>query len=120
VLIVMNSDGSGQTLADEHGDDSPRWSPDGTKLTFGRTVSGGHDIHKGTLGTYNTITTDTAIVSGGYDFDPAWSPDGTKVVYDHLDTSTGGSQLYIANADGSNPQLVGDSDSGYTSQCCCP
>ena len=37
---------------------------------------------------------------------PAWSPDGTKIAYTRLDESLNKRELWVVNADGSNPSRV--------------
>jgi dipeptidyl aminopeptidase/acylaminoacyl peptidase len=37
---------------------------------------------------------------------PAWSPDGTKIAYARVDERLGTGELWIVNADGSNPAKV--------------
>lgn len=44
-------------------------------------------------------------------FWPRISPDSTKMVYTSLDPDAGTSELYLANADGTNPQVINTGDS---------
>jgi TolB protein len=46
--------------------------------------------------------------SDSNDIDPAWSPDGSKIAF--VSSRSGKPQLYIMNADGSNPRQVTDID----------
>ena len=40
------------------------------------------------------------------EFSPSWSPDGTRLVYDALYSSTGSSDLYVVNADGTGRKRI--------------
>ena len=83
-LCVANSDGSGVTRIREEGYegvyiwDSPRWSPDGTKIAF-------HGYAESTVWLFVVNGTTGALESyfnfGGYYVKPyAWSPDGRYVL----------------------------------------
>jgi TolB protein len=76
-------------------DDSPRWSPDGTKIVFSSTRAGNDEIFMiNADGTNPTnITRNKAA-----DWAPRWSPDGTKIAF--VSDRGGESKLCIMNADG--------------------
>ncbi len=78
------------------------WSPDGTRIAFQMWRQGRFDIY--TIqpdGSHLTqLTFDNA-----QNADPRWSPDGTMISYSALDGSDH-YQLYVMNADGSDPHLV--------------
>ena len=42
------------------------------------------------------------LTSDGMNSEPAWSPDGSRIAFVHSDGNSGGSQIYVMNADGSN------------------
>jgi WD40-like Beta Propeller Repeat len=95
-IWVMNADGSGQTNLNTDGDD-PDWSPDSTKIAFGR--AGTHIIIINADGSGG----ETELDPGDANWDPSWSPDGTKIAFvkevDECDW-----QIYVMNADGSGSQ----------------
>jgi Tol biopolymer transport system component len=78
-IFIVNRDGTGlrqltpEVAAGEgyQYDDTPSWSPDGTRLVFSRT------------GVLSLINADgTGLISTGVlGQDPAWSPDGTQIAY---------------------------------------
>ncbi len=100
-IYVMNAvDGSNvQRLTfDTNVDIHAAWSPDGSKIAFTSTRdSGGGDIY-----VMNADGTgQTARTSDGFSRRPAWSPDGSKIVFESR--RTGSDELFVMNADGSNP-----------------
>lgn len=97
-IFVINVDGTGLrqvspeiSETDYKYDDGPTWSPDGSRIAFGRS------------GALHVINADG---SGLTAFDtpelanyPDWSPDGTRIAYQGDATQ----DIYVRNADGSNP-----------------
>lgn len=90
-------------------DGSPSVSPDGSKIAFIRTKNVTSDMY-----VVNSDGTQEHRVLTDIGADPpAWSPDGTKLAFPRI-TNTGGPrtrEIYIANADGSNPQQLTTNDS---------
>jgi Tol biopolymer transport system component len=113
-LVVMNSDGSGQTVILPSRASPfteylwPVWSPDGSKIV----------LIKGTAGASNIATVNPdgtgyrALTTGGVDYFPTWSPDGSKIAYEN-DSGSAGGQIYMMNSNGSNQHLVAGFDSGF-------
>jgi Tol biopolymer transport system component len=89
-------------------DDSPVWSPDGTKIAFVKTdISSDRDgyseIHvMNADGSNQTRLTKNSIEDKG----PNWSPDGSKIVF------SSGNDIYVMIADGSNQIKLTDSPGG--------
>ena len=102
-VYVVDADGNNQTnlTNDDEQENYPAWSPDGSKIAFMRVIPGGtfdiFTINPDGSGLTNlTQSTQT-------ERDPAWSRDGSKIVY------TRNSQIFVMNADGSNPSpLLGN------------
>jgi len=92
-ISIVNADGTGlRQLSpdDAQGffDESPTWSPDGTRLAFTRN-SFLHVINVDGTGL-------TALPNEDMASNPSWSPDGQRIAY-----SSGG-EIHMRNADGSN------------------
>lgn len=101
-IYVMNSDGTNQTRLTNNSvsDESPVWSPDGTKMAFVSYRDGEAEIFVMNANGANPIQlTENGRDDGG----PAWSPDGTKIVfYSNRDGFVSTVRLYVMNADGSS------------------
>ncbi len=77
------------------GNDSPAWSPDGTRIAFTSFRNGKGDIYvmNADGGDARRLTTSPA-----YDDLPAWSPDGRRIAF--TSDRDGSLQIYAMNADG--------------------
>jgi hypothetical protein len=102
-LYLMTPQGTNQTrITSNTGvrDDSPVWSPDGTRIAFVTDRSGNYDIAiLSSIGVENIVE----ILTGEgrqQDTDPAWSPDGTRIAFSS--NRDGNDEIYLMNADGTN------------------
>src|SRR5262245_34267135 len=86
-LLVMLSTPSARAIAQSQIADVP-------ELAF---VSNGQIFHVRLDG-----TEPAQLTHDGVNSEPAWSPDGSRIAFVHSDGSSGGSQIYVMNADGSN------------------
>jgi Tol biopolymer transport system component len=90
-IFIVNRDGTGlrqvtpEVVNDYKFDDGPSWSPDGTRLVFGRS------------GVLHLINADgTGLISTGVTGDsPAWSPDGNQIAY--MSVNGGNDGLWAMN-----------------------
>jgi TolB protein len=88
---------------------SPAWSPDGTRIMFMSSMHGDPELFTSDL---NGRNLKRITYSAGVDTSPAWNPKtGQQVAY--VSDRGGTPQLYIMNADGSNPERVILEDMGY-------
>jgi Tol biopolymer transport system component len=74
---------------------SPRFSPDGKRLAFARTVSGNQDIYVRTLadGSTKRLTSNAS-----WDYAPTWSADGTRIAFNSF--RAGPSQIFTVSSAG--------------------
>ena len=94
-VCTMDADGSNLTQLTTKGEyEEPNWSPDGKKIAF-ESASGG-------IYTMNPDGSNQTLAIAGGD-QPDWSPDGTKIAYRRYPSGQSHSDIFIANADGSNP-----------------
>lgn len=93
-IFVMEADGTNPVnITSSPGHDTrPAWSPDGTRIAFGRDgdiwVMDADGGNKANLMNSPTI-----------EVDPVWSPDGTRIAFGR---GPGNGGLYVMNSDGSN------------------
>jgi Tol biopolymer transport system component len=91
----MDADGSNLTQLTTKGEyEEPNWSPDGKKIAFESASDG--------IYTMNPDGSNRTLAIAGGD-QPDWSPDGTKIAYRRYPSGQSHSDIFIANADGSNP-----------------
>lgn len=98
-IFVVNTDGTGlhqltPETPDYTYDDSPSWSPDGSRLLYS---------HSGALYVINVDgTSPTSLGVGGSD--ASWSPDGSRIAYAAYTGNV--EHLYVVDANGTNNQQL--------------
>jgi hypothetical protein len=116
-IWVINPDGTGRTQIttanDLNGlpthDAGPRWSPDGSKITFTRGCSdeeacgGRADVF--VINADGTGETNLTNSFGSGNGASAWSPDGQKIVFESGRSPAG---IYVMNADGTGVARLSD------------
>jgi Tol biopolymer transport system component len=80
----------------------PQWSPDGQKIAFSSDRDGDGEIYVINQDGSNLVQLTN---NAGYDGHPRWSPDGSKIAFES-DRNGGGWDIFVMNADGSNPRPV--------------
>lgn len=115
-VYVCNADGSNQVnLSNNPGHDiHPCWSADGSRIIFssnrGKADRDDYDIYEmGADGTnVRAITTGPEI-----DTYASWSPDGTKIVTRRVINNKRNNEVFVMNADGSDPVNLTNSPLDY-------
>jgi Tol biopolymer transport system component len=121
-LYVMSADGSGQTRVTENetGEGDPVWSPDGETVVFIRLSEGPNTEEQALHFELARIRPDgteleqlfapDGLSVGGID----WSPDGERVAFTGCTVveGQGDCEIWVANADGSDPKGLTDATGG--------
>jgi Tol biopolymer transport system component len=79
---------------------SAAWSPDGRKIAFAR---GSNLFVRNANGTNERLLTDVS-----FNASPSWSPDGSKIVFSSTREGFGITDLWVMNADGTDPRRLTD------------
>jgi uncharacterized protein (DUF885 family)/Tol biopolymer transport system component/streptogramin lyase len=120
-LYTMNADGSDITCLSRTGqrETRPAWSPDGSRIAYVRRL--GHSNHEiyvmNADGSGATRLTDRP---DSTESEPVWSPDGSRIAFisnerPNLMTWLGRFQIWLINADGSEPTLLTEIGGANTS-----
>lgn len=82
-------------------EESPRWSPDGTRLAWVSARDGNQEIYTVDAKGENLkrLTTEAA-----FDNNPSWSPDSKRLAF--ASSRTGNFEIFAMNADGSEPKRL--------------
>jgi Tol biopolymer transport system component len=99
-IWIMNPDGSNQvniTNTPDRHELRPSWSPFGDRIAF-------YDLDAIKILNLSDLTVTDLNVLG---HSPKWSPDGGRIAFAGLTDPPGVPNVYIMNADGSNPVNVG-------------
>jgi Tol biopolymer transport system component len=106
-IHTMNANGSGMHRVTHTGTQkrwfAPSWSPNGKRIAFAGVGPSSWDIY--------TVNADGGALKrltpgSGSSCDPSWSPDGTKIAYSSNIDAWLVMQIWVMNADGSNPQRL--------------
>ena len=112
-IYVMNADGTGQTKLTNNpaSDRYPSWSPDGRRIAFYSTRDDDFcgDLYVMNIDGSGKTSLTRNVPFGGWS--ASWSPDGRRIAFVTgcgQNRQHGGFQIYVMDADGSNPTPLTD------------
>jgi TolB protein len=106
-IYVTNMDGSSpQNLTQNQANDiTASWSPDGKVIIFASDRNG-NEYQLFTMNADGSNVTALAPRPGTLNYAPKYSPDGKRFVFLTRPSSSGAPQIAVAQADGSNVQII--------------
>ncbi len=113
-IFTVAPDGTDERqLTFEGRNEYPAWSRDGAKIAFTSNRSGAFEIWKmNPDGSDQQQITHGGPGGNGGSFVPDWSYDGTRIAYAFVDPSVGHPEVWVMNADGTQPTRLTVTPSG--------
>lgn len=114
-IIVIDADGTNERPL--HAGTWPTWSPDGARIAF--TSSEGISVMNADGSDVKTLIRHGFLFGPDHSWDQGiskgdWSPDGALIAFEHLgDGDIAPAQVFVMNADGSNPRRFSVNGNGY-------
>ncbi len=103
-VYIMDRDGANLRAITHEGDyyGSPSWSPKGDRIAY-TTMDEGNNLNIMTISPDGKDPLKLTTLAGSNE-NPSWSPDSRHIVF--MSTRTGGAEIFMMNADGTNQKRL--------------